>query len=103
MNVNTDAVIAGARTLPELIQRAKAADPQLAEQLTTKASLASSSLWGSSGTLVVSYLAGRFALGWDQDTCALVAGALAWVANLVIRRWTDPRVTGLFTKTPAPA
>jgi hypothetical protein len=89
-----DQVIAEARSLPDLIAKAQTADPQLAAQLSTKAAVASKTMWGTVASLVVSWAVTKWSLGWDPNTCALVSGVIAMGVGAVVRRFTDPRVTG---------
>ena len=89
-----DQMIAEAKSLPDLISKAKTVDPQLAAQLTTKAAIASKTMWGSVASLIVSWVVTKWSLGWDPNTCALVSGIIAMGVGAVVRRITDPRVTG---------
>ena len=97
-----DQVIADARSLPDLIAKASTLDPQLAQQLTTKSAVASASLWGTVISLIVTWAVTKWGLGWNGDTCALVSGVLSMGVNAIVRRITDPRVTGIFSKGPTP-
>lgn len=100
-----NAIIAQARDLPELIEKAKAVDPKLAESLTSKGLLASKSTWGPVASLAVSWVVTKYALGWDSNTCELVSGAIVLAVSAVLRALTRSPIGGLFSggAPPAPA
>ena len=91
-----DQVIAEARSLPDLIAKAKNFDPVLADQLTTKAAIGSKSLWGGLVTFGVTWAVAKWGLGLDANTCALVSGLISYGIGFIVRRFTDPRTTGFF-------
>ncbi len=91
-----DRIIADARSLPDLIAKAKQVDPQLAQQLTEKPLIASKTVWGTALTMGVSWAATRYGLGWDANTCALVSGLLVLGTSAAIRRITAGPIKGLF-------
>jgi hypothetical protein len=90
-----DQVIHDAQSLPDLISRAKVLDPDLAAQLTGKALIASKSIWGNAIALVVSWAVTRFALGWDDNTCALVTGLIVMAMTVGMRAITAQPINGV--------
>lgn len=98
----TDQVIADAKDLPSLVDGLKAVDPALAEQFTGKALLASKSPWGTLLAGAVTWLAGRYGLGWPPEVCALLGGAGVLAGAFVMRAVTKSPISGLFTKGTAP-
>ena len=97
-----DRVVADARSLPDLIEKAKTADPALAEQLTAKPLLASKSPVGTLIAGVVAWAAGRYGLGWDQTTCDLVAGCAVLLGGYGMRYVTTGPIAGIFSKGATP-
>lgn len=91
-----DEIVGQAKSLPHLIELAKAADPALAEQLTGKALIASKSVWGPAASMVVSWAVAKWGLGWDSDTCSAVAGGVALFASAAARALTSGPITGIF-------
>lgn len=100
-NVNTDRIIADAKSLPDLVSRATAADPQLAQSLTAKALVQSKTVWGTAAMMVLSWAVGRYGLGWSPDFCALVAGLLTMGATAALRAVTRSPIGGIL-KAPKP-
>lgn len=94
----TDEAVAGAKSLPELIDRAQMADPALAKALTGKALIASKTPAGVLLGTGFAYLATKYGLGWDQGLCELVAGGALLAASYVMRYVTAGRITGILTK-----
>ena len=98
-----DSLIAGARSAPELIARARSeGDPKLAEALTGKALLAARSPYGVVATYIITWLAAKYGLGWDANIVALVAGAAVYVAALLFRKITSAPIVGI-VRVPPPA
>jgi hypothetical protein len=92
-----DQVIKDAQSMPDLIAKAKVLDPDLATQLTSKALIASKTVWGNAAVLVVSWLVTRYGIGWSADTCALIAGLLVMAATAVFRSITTQPIGGVLT------
>lgn len=99
-NAMTDKIVADAKSLPDLIAKAQQADPELAQQLTGKALLASKTVWGVPLTMIVSAVVTRYGLGWDASTCGIVSGALVMVATVALRWVTSSPISGIFKKGP---
>jgi len=70
-----DTIIAEARSLPQLIALAHSNDPTLADALTEKSLIASKTPWGVLAAAIVGWLVAHYALGFDQATTDLIAGA----------------------------
>lgn len=101
---NADKVVAAAKDVPDLIMKASAADPELAQQWTGKALLASRTFYGSIGVIIVSALVKRYSLGWDPNTVDTVVGLLDIAAIALLRNMTKYPITGFFkAATPAQA
>ncbi len=98
----TDQVIAQAKDLPDLIQKASTFDPALAAKFTGQALLASRSPWGTLAGGIVAWLVSHYSLGWDDATCSMVAGAGVLVGAYVMRWVTKHPITGILrAATPA--
>jgi len=93
-----DELVKGAQNLPELISLANQYDPELAQALQGKALIASKSVWGTAGTLVVSWIVTKYGLGWSPDTSAEVTGLLVLVVTGLLRIVTSGTITGIFKK-----
>jgi hypothetical protein len=94
-----DMLIADAKSLPDLIAKAAAADPALAKQLTAKPLVASKSVWGSAIALVVSWCVTRYGLGWDDGTSALVTGLIDMAVTAAVRVVTSQPINGIVKGT----
>jgi hypothetical protein len=90
-----DQVIKDAQSLPDLIARAQALDPDLATQLTGKALVASKSIWGNAVALIVSWVVTRYGLGWDENICAVVTGLIVMGATVGLRMITNAPISGV--------
>ncbi len=98
----TNAAVKAAQDVPGLIANLNALDPALGQQLTGKALLASKTVWGGIAIPVVTYVAGRFGFGWDENTCDIVAGAAIALCTIGFRAVTNSPISGLFSAPPAP-
>lgn len=101
MDRSTNKAIAAAQDVPTLIKGLQAANPALAEQLTGKPLLASRTPWGTLAVAGVSWLASRYGLGWDDTTCAVVAGAGVLAGAYAMRAITTSPIAGWFAAKPA--
>jgi hypothetical protein len=101
MTTIRDSIVKDAQSLPDLIERAESVDPALAKSLSEKSLVGSKSVWAPAATWVVTWGASHFGLGWDQNTCALVASLLAWVAVIGARYVTRSPIGGVFKVTNA--
>lgn len=93
-----DQAIAEAKDLPTLVAGLSAVDPGLARQFQGKALLESRTPLGTLLVTGVTYLAAKYALGWDQATDELVAGLALLVVSYAIRLVTSAPIAGLFKK-----
>jgi hypothetical protein len=94
-----DQIIADAKSLPDLIAKAQAADPDLAAQLIPKSLVYSKTPYGTLIVSGVSWLAAKYGLAcaagavatncWTPDTVNLVAGfaamAGAFIGSAIMR------------------
>jgi hypothetical protein len=96
----TNDAIAAAKDLPSLVTGLQATNPALAQQIEGKALLASKTPWGTLAVSAVSYLASKYGLGWDADTCTLVAGAGLVAGAYAMRYLTAAPISGWFRKAP---
>ena len=103
MPTTRDAIIADAKSLPDLIATAQTLDPALAQALTGKAIVASKSTYGPTATLAVSWLVTHYALGWSPDQCALVSGGLILIVSAGLRAVTSGPITAWFQAPTAAA
>jgi hypothetical protein len=90
-----DQLIKDAQSLPDLVARAQALDPDLAKALTSKALIYSKTIWGNAVALIVSWAVTKYALGWDADTCALVTGLIVMGVTGVLRYLTSQPISGV--------
>jgi hypothetical protein len=90
-----NAAVAAARDMPDLIHRLERADPAAAEQFTGKALVASRTVYGGLATIAITWLVGRFDLGWGADVVSLVAGACVIVG---LRICTSAPIASLLTR-----
>lgn len=95
-----DQIVAQAKDVPSLIATAKVLDPSLAQALEGKALLASKSVYGPVVAAGVAWLAGRYGLGWDDNTTALVAGLVTLAISALLRYVTTAPITSIFRKNP---
>ncbi len=93
-----DDAIKAAQSLPDLISKAKQVDPSLSDALEGKALIASKTPWGTLLAAGIAYLASKYALGWDQTVCELLAGAGVLLGSYLMRYISANRITGLFSK-----
>lgn len=93
-----DQLIKEAQSLPDLISRAQALDPDLAKSLTGKALVASKTIWGNAIALIVSWCVTRYGLGWDDNTCALVTGIIVMGATAALRYVTSGPIHSVLPK-----
>ncbi|HXT81395.1 MAG TPA: hypothetical protein VN702_17655 [Acetobacteraceae bacterium] len=93
-----NAAITAARDMPSLIANLKTVDPALAAPLEGKALLASKTPWGTLAVAVVSWAASRYGFGWDDQTCALIAGLGIVGGSYLMRALTSSPITGWFKK-----
>lgn len=93
--------VARAQDLPQLVDQLKQVDPGLAQQFTGKALVASKTVWGVGATMIVTYVATTYGLGWDHDTVELVSGLAVIVATAVFRKLSSAPISGIFTKKSA--
>jgi hypothetical protein len=96
MSSIVDAAVAEAKSLPELVAKLREADPTLAQALQGKALIASRSPWGTLAVSVLAFLAARLGLGWDTDTCTLIAGVGVIAGGYLMRAVTAAPIRGLF-------
>lgn len=98
-----DMAVAQAKSIPDLIAKAKVLDPGLAAALTPKALIASKS---PAGTLLaggLAFVAGRYGLGWDEVTCDMLAGLAVLLGGYVMRYVTKSPIGGVVSVTTPPA
>lgn len=93
-----NAAVAAAKDLPGLVAALQTASPQLAQQIEGKPLALSKSMYGNILLPVVTYLAGRYGLGWDESTCALVTGFVLAACAVGFRLITTSPISGLLTK-----
>jgi hypothetical protein len=90
-----NAAIATARDLPDLVHKLERVDPAAAEQLAGKALVASKTVWGGIATIGITWLVGRFDLGWGADVVSLLAGGAVIIG---LRIYTSAPIAGLLNR-----
>lgn len=87
-------LIAGAKSLPDLVRKADTLDPQLASALRGKSLLAARSPPVVLLAGALTWAAGHWGLGWDPEFTSMLAGAAVLGAGYVMRMFTSAPVTG---------
>ena len=90
-----DQIVADAKNLPDLIQKASVLDPAMAQALTGQAQTASKTPLGAIIAAGIAWLAAHYGLGWGQATDDLVAGAAVLAGGYL----THPVSQGAPSKT----
>lgn len=92
----TNAVVADAKSLPDLITKVESVNPDLAAAMVSKPLIASKTPWGVLLVTAITYGASKYGLGWDETTCDLVGG-FAILAGSYFMRWvSSSRIAGVF-------
>ena len=89
-----DQVIADAKDVPSLLNGAQEADPELYAVLTGGGMWKKYVKIGAAG---VAWVAAKFGLGWDTDTCTAIAGFL-----LVVGAYIEHKLQPRLAPPPAP-
>jgi hypothetical protein len=76
-----DQVIAGAKSVPQLVEAAKVADPDLFAALK---GMPAARLYAPPATAIIAWLAGRYGLDWPPDVCSAIALFLVSVGAGVV-------------------
>jgi hypothetical protein len=97
-----DQIVKDAQSLSGLVNTLSAVDPALAQQFTGKALVASKSVYGPFVASGITFLAGKYGLGWSPDQCALLAGGVVLLASAAFRAVTSSPITGWFTAKLTP-
>lgn len=77
-----DAIVRASHDMPDLIARAREADPDLWKSLTGSAFLTSKGVWGPVLTAGLTWLSTKYGLGWDDPAVGEVSLAISLVASL---------------------
>ena len=94
--------VTAAKDLPDLVNKLQVADPGLAQQLEGKSLASSKTPIGTFLIPAVVWIAARYGLNWDAQTCSEVAGALVLIGTYVMRYITTSPIAGLFSKAATP-
>lgn len=89
-----DQLIADAKDVPSLLTAAQTADPEMYAVLTGGGMWRKYVKIGAAG---VAWVATKFGLGWDADTCTAIAGFL-----LVVGAYIEHRLQPRLAPSPAP-
>lgn len=92
-----DNLVRDASSVPDLIAKAEAIDPNLAASLQAKALLGSKTVWAPLATWIVTSVVSYFGVGWDETTSTMIASLLAWAAVIVCRYLTRSPIGGIVT------
>ena len=90
-----DQIVADAKSLPDLIQKASVLDPAMAQALTGQAQTASKTPLGAIIAAGIAWLAAHYGLGWGQATDDLVAGAAVLAGGYLTHWWQTRNVKSL--------
>ena len=93
-----DRIVESSRSLPELIEKARALDPPMAEALTGKALAQSRTVWGVLAALALAETVRRLDLGWGPDLIALISGLIVMGATIALRWISAGPITGWFSR-----
>lgn len=91
-------IVHDAQDLPDLIEKAKDADPALAASLTEKSLLGSKTVWFPMISWGVTAAASKYGLGWDDATAAEVASLLSWLVSIGVRYVTRSPIGSILPK-----
>lgn len=111
-----NALIEDAKGLPDLIEKAKVADPQLADFLLGKSLIASKTPWGVLAGSGIGFLATHYGLAcaansvatncWTPEDINLAGGfaamAGAFIGSYIMRYVTSAPISGLFSRGTTP-
>ena len=95
-----DQIVADAKSLPDLIQKASVLDPAMAQALTGQAQTASKTPLGAIIAAGIAWLAAHYGLGWGQATDDLVAGAAVLAGGYLTHWWQTRNVKSLLATNP---
>jgi hypothetical protein len=95
-----DKIISEARSLPELIEKAKVEDPVLASQLTAKAAVYSKTYYATFLAPLVAWAVVKWGLGWDETTQALVVFLIGTGTAWLMRTISNSPIGGFFKVKP---
>lgn len=90
-------LIASAQSLPDLIAKADALDPALANKLKGGATVASATPIGALVGGAIGMLVTKYGLGWDAATVNFISGVLV-LAGGYVAHWVQARVTSIIPK-----
>lgn len=96
-----DQMIADAKSVADLMDKAQTFDPQLAKQLTAKPLLASKSVWGMALTALLTPLITSWGFGWDEGTVELVSGIIVVLVAAALRSITAGPISGITSSKPS--
>jgi hypothetical protein len=98
-----DQLIADAKSLPDLVNKAQTFDPPLAAALTQQASMASATPLGAFLAAGAAWLAAHYGLGWGETFDNLVAGGAIVVGGYLAHWWQAQQAPApIFVPPPAP-
>lgn len=97
-NPEVNQVVAASRSIPEMIDRLKSADPAAYQQLTGKPLLMSRTPIGTLAVSLVAYMSARFGLGWDPGMCELAAGVGLLAGGYAMRYISSEPIWGIFRR-----
>lgn len=90
--------IAAAADLPDLLGKLKVASPPAYAQLTGKPLIEAKTPIGTAAVSLVAFLAAKYGLGWDADTCAIIGGAGVIVGSYLMRSISSVPIYGIFRR-----
>lgn len=93
------AAINGAKDVPETARAVATLDPELNAYLDGKSLLGSKTIWFPLISAGVSWVVGRYALGWSADVMAGVSGLISYGVVVALRYVTSVPITSILPKS----
>lgn len=98
MDALRNQLVSDAKSVPDLIAKAKQVDPSFAEQLAGKSLLSSKSPPAIALAAVLAWVSTKYGLGWDQSTVDVLTLIIGVVAAYGMRAITRGPITTLVAK-----
>ena len=95
-----DTVIADAKSLPDLLQKASVLDPTLAAALNAKAVGASLTPLGGVVGMIISGVVSHYGLGWSDDVTKIIAGSFVVIGGY-LTHWVQQKLAKPVLAPPA--
>lgn len=93
-------LIQAIKTAQKFLDEAKASDPTLVAALTSKALVASKSVYGAAIASGLAWLGTRYGLALTPDVSAAISGGVVLLVSALLRYVTAGPITGIIKKGP---